>query len=73
VEGFCKLATIEEIQNHGYKLAPGIYVGTETAEEDDTPFEEKMKVFKDKLFHQFEESSKLASEIKKNLNSLKAE
>ena len=48
-------------------------MGTETAEEDDTPFEEKMKVFKDKLFHQFEESSKLASEIKKNLNSLKAE
>jgi type I restriction enzyme M protein len=73
VGGFCKLATKEEIQNHGYKLAPGIYVGTETAEEDDTPFEEKMKVFKDKLFHQFEESSKLASEIKKNLNSLKAE
>lgn len=71
VEGFCKLATIEEIEAHGYKLAPGIYVGTETAEEDDTPFEDKMKVFKDKLFHQFEESAKLASEIKKNLNSLK--
>lgn len=73
IEGFCKVATIEEIQNHGFKLAPGIYVGTESAEEDDTLFEDKMKLFKEKLYKQFEESAKLANEIKKNLNSLKAE
>lgn len=42
VDGFCKAATLEEVQKQDYKLTYGIYVGTEAEEDDGIPFEEKM-------------------------------
>jgi type I restriction enzyme M protein len=61
VPGFCKAATLEEINTHGYVLNPGRYVGSEDIEADDTPFEERFEVLKQKLdahFRASEESSK---------------
>jgi type I restriction enzyme M protein len=43
VPGFCRQTKLDDIRKHGYVLTPGRYVGAETAEEDDEPFEEKMK------------------------------
>lgn len=43
IPGFCKSATLEDIRKHGHVLTPGRYVGAEDAEEDDEPFEEKMR------------------------------
>src|SRR5690554_7525293 len=43
IDGFCKAATLEEVQKQDYKLTPGIYVGVEAAEEDSEPFDEKME------------------------------
>ena len=37
--GFCKIATIDEVSEHDYKLTPGIYVGTQADDEDYEPFE----------------------------------
>lgn len=42
VPGFCKGARVEDIRKQGYVLAPNRYVGTEAAEVDSVPFEEKM-------------------------------
>ena len=41
--GFCRSATLEEIRGHGHVLTPGRYVGAADADEDDEPFEEKMR------------------------------
>ncbi len=70
VSGFCKSAKLEEIQKHGYVLTPGRYVGAEPAEEDNEPFEEKIRRLSAKLIEQFKESEKLKKEIQKNLASL---
>jgi type I restriction enzyme M protein len=67
VKGFCKSATIEEIQKHGHILTPGRYVGAEDVEEDDEVFEEKMKKLTAELAEQFEKSEELEKEIRKNL------
>lgn len=67
VPGFCKSATREEIAEHGYVLTPGRYVGAEDLEEDDEPFEEKMKRLVNKLEEQFKESRELENVIHRNL------
>ncbi len=43
VPGFCKSATLDDIRKHGHVLTPGRYVGAGAAEEDDEPFDEKMR------------------------------
>jgi len=70
VPGFCKSATLAEIQSHGYVLTPGRYVGAEEAEDDDEPFEEKMQRLTQRLEEQFKESAQLENAIRENLNGL---
>jgi len=68
--GFCKSATLDEIKNNDYVLTPGRYVGIEKNEEDDVPFEEKMKELTLELYKQFNESRSLEEKIKKNLEDI---
>jgi len=70
IAGFCKSASLEEIQSHSYVLTPGRYVGAEEIEDDDEPFDEKMKRLTSELAEQFKESARLEEEIKKNLEGL---
>jgi type I restriction enzyme M protein len=70
IPGFCKSATLEEIQTHGYVLTPGRYVGAEELDDDDEPFEDKMKRLTVTLNEQFKESAKLETAIRENLRSL---
>lgn len=67
VPGFCKSATTDEIATHGHVLTPGRYVGAEAAEDDDEPFEEKMKRLTAQLEQQFAESARLETAIRENL------
>ncbi|MDQ7827003.1 MAG: class I SAM-dependent DNA methyltransferase [Candidatus Eremiobacteraeota bacterium] len=68
--GFCKSASIEEIRQNGYVLTPGRYVGAEAVEDDEEPFEEKMKRLTKTLANQFAESESLERAIKENLRGL---
>jgi type I restriction enzyme M protein len=70
VAGFCKSATLEEVRAHGVVLTPGRYVGAEDVEEDDEPFEVKMKRLTAKLGGEFAEGRRLEAEITKNLRGL---
>lgn len=70
VPGFCKVAKLEEIRKHKYILTPGRYVGIPEPEEDDEPFEEKMKHLTTELANQFKKSKELEEEIRKNLKGL---
>jgi type I restriction enzyme M protein len=67
VLGFCCSVKIDEIRKQGHILTPGRYVGTEEVEEDTEAFEQKMAKLSSELARQFEESSKLEEEIRKNL------
>ncbi|TQE99237.1 MAG: SAM-dependent DNA methyltransferase [Spiribacter salinus] len=68
--GFCKAATLEEIQKHGHVLTPGRYVGAAAVEDDGEPFEEKMQRLTADLYAQFAESDALEARIKANLEAL---
>jgi len=69
--GFCKSVTTEEIARQSHVLTPGRYVGMATKDdEDDEPFEDKMRRLTKDLYAQFEESARLEKEIKANLKKL---
>lgn len=70
IAGFCKSATLEDIQKNDYVLTPGRYVGVAEEEDDGIPFEEKMTDLSQNLFAQMEKSESLDAEIKKNLKVL---
>jgi type I restriction enzyme M protein len=70
LQGFCAVATIEEIAQQGYILTPGRYVGIEAQEEDDEPFEEKMERLTGELSDLFKRSHELEEEIRKRLGEI---
>ena len=70
IAGYCKSATLEDIQKNDYVLTPGRYVGIAEEEDDGIPFEEKMRGLSAQLFEQMEKSSQLDTEIRSNLKVL---
>lgn len=70
VPGFCASATIDTIRQHGHVLTPGRYVGAAAAEEDDEPFEEKMRRLAATLRDQANEAARLDAAIAESLRVL---
>ena len=70
VQGYCKVASIDEIKEHDYILTPGRYVGIEEVEDDGEPFEEKMERLTNTLANQFKKSRELEEEIRKQLGAI---
>jgi type I restriction enzyme M protein len=70
VPGFCKTATLKDIQAHGHVLTPGRYVGAVEIEDDGIPFEEKMAELSAELYEQMAEAEELDAAIRKNLEVL---
>ncbi|MES2389892.1 MAG: class I SAM-dependent DNA methyltransferase [Bacteroidota bacterium] len=70
VPGFCKAATIAEVQANNYVLTPGRYVGAADIEDDGVSFEEKMEKLTAELVDQFFRSGDLEQRIKKNLEGI---
>lgn len=68
--GFCKAATIDEVRANNYVLMPGRYVGTEEAEDDGIPFEEKMNALTTQLADQFARGNELQQRIRENLKGI---
>ncbi|QNI62105.1 Putative Type I restriction-modification system M subunit [Synechococcus sp. TAK9802] len=67
VSGFCYSAKFDEIEKNGFVLTPGRYVGAADQEEDDEPFDQKIKRLTALLKQQQEEGAKLDHQIGENL------
>jgi type I restriction enzyme M protein len=70
IKGYCKSATLEEIQKHKHVLTPGRYVGIPDEEDDGVPFEEKMADLSATLKEQMEKEAELNQEIKEQLSNI---
>ena len=68
--GFCRSASLGEIEAHSYVLTPGRYVGTAPTETDDAPFEERFSELKDTLARQFARSEELSALIQIKLEEV---
>ena len=70
IPGFCKSATLDDISKQGHILTPGRYVGAEEIQEDDEPFEDKMRRLVSELNKQTEMGAALDQIIRANLEDL---
>jgi type I restriction enzyme M protein len=67
IPGFCKAASLEEVEANNFVLTPGRYVGAEDIEDDGIPFEEKVATITSSLSEQFTKSNELQERIRVNL------
>jgi type I restriction enzyme M protein len=70
LQGFCKSATIKEVEENNYVLTPGRYVGTEDIEDDGISFDDKVSEISKNLSNHFKESIELQERIKQNLKKV---
>ena len=66
IPGLCKAATLEEIEQKGFSLTPGAYVGVAPAEDDGVDFHERMTEIHKELLELQAESNRLMKTISKN-------
>lgn len=59
VAGFCASSSQKEVEEHGYVLTPGRYVGIAATEHDGEPFDLKMQ----RLVAEFEEQQRTAADL----------
>lgn len=70
IPGFCRVATLDEIRQHGYVLTPGRYVGAEDPADEDEPFDERMRQLTITLREQQAAGAKLDASIADSLKEM---
>ena len=66
IPGLCRAATREEIEQKGFSLTPGAYVGVAPAEDDGVDFHARMTEIHKELLELHAESDRLMETISKN-------
>lgn len=73
VPGFCASADLKTVQEHGYVLTPGRYVGAVAAEEEDAEAAaEKITRLTDELYELFDKADALAKTVREQMGRLHA-
>jgi type I restriction enzyme M protein len=70
IPGFAKAVSLHDIKQHDFVLTPGRYVGTEEAEADDEPIDEKIDRLTQELYAEFDRGRELEDEVRKRLGGL---
>ena len=70
IAGLCKVATLVEIENKGYSLNPGRYIGIAGRLADDFDFEERLEELNEELELLNSEARELEDAIAENINRL---
>ena len=70
VAGLCKVATLSEIEEQGWSLNPGRYVGVADREEDDFDFAERLEELNEELEVLNSEAEELEERIANNVAKL---
>ena len=70
IPGLCKIATRAEIEDNGWSLTPGAYVGVAPEEDDGVDFHERMAEIHEELLKLQEESNRLMEAISKDMEEM---
>ncbi len=64
IEGFCKVATRAEMEQQGFVLSPGRYVGTPEADEDELPAAERLELIRNRLVEELDQSAAIEKHLR---------
>ncbi len=70
VPGLCRAATIADIEDKGWSLTPGAYVGVAPVEDDGVDFAERMAEIHRELLSLQAESNELMETISRNMKEM---
>ena len=70
IPGFCKIADLSEIEDKGWSLTSGAYVGVAPIEDDGVDFYERMSEIHEELLRLQNESNQLMASISQNLREM---
>ena len=70
IPGLCKVATLAEIEEKGWSLTPGAYVGVPPTEDDGVDFAARMKEIHAELLRLQTESNALMDAISRNMEEM---
>lgn len=70
IAGLCKIAELSEIEDKGWSLTPGAYVGVAPVEDDGVDFHSRMSEIHDELLKLQDESNHLMATISHNLKEI---
>lgn len=70
IPGLCKIADIEAIEERGWSLTPGAYVGVAPEEDDGVDFAERMAEIHKELLTLQDESDELMDAISRNIGEM---
>lgn len=73
VDGFCKVATREDIAQQGFVLTPGRYVGTQEADEDEMPAAERLTLLEERLLEELDRSAVAEASLRRLLTQVVAD
>lgn len=73
IDGFCKVATRTQIEQQGFVLTPGRYVGTPEADEDELPPLERLELIRKRLVEELDESAVIEKRLRKLLKQVKSD
>lgn len=71
VAGFAKSAALSEVEHHGFVLTPGIYVGTEEADDDGEPAKDRIKRLTADLYAELDRGRELEDVLRSRLGGLR--
>jgi len=72
-DGFCKVATRADIEQQGFVLTPGRYVGTPEADEDELPAAERLELIRKRLVEELDQSAAIEKRLRDLLKQVKAD
>lgn len=68
--GFCRASTLDEVEEQGFNLSPGRYVGAPEEEEDEIAFEERMTVLVEALAADLARADELSTRVREALEAV---
>jgi type I restriction enzyme M protein len=70
IDGFCKVATRSDIEQQGFVVTPGRYVGIPEADEDELPAAERLELIRKRLVEELDQSTAIEKRLRELLKQV---